>query len=275
MPRLLQLCLALTLTALAVGCFFPGFGADGCRHHRCFDDDWDNSDDDNDDNDDDRDGLSWVALRGGTYRMGCSPNDADCRADETPHTVTVGAFDITATLVTQTQYLGMAGVNPSFFAGCATCPVEQVSWADAAAFCAAVGGRLPTEAEWEYAARATTTTRTYCGDDLSCLAGIAWSVDNSDMKTQPVAEKRANDFGLYDALGDVWEWVNDWYDATYYETGQSDNPPGPQSGADRVLRGGAWNDGATSLRVSLRSYDQPDDSNRATGFRCARSRAAD
>ncbi len=273
MPRKLFF-VVLTAAIAAGGCFALLVG--GCGQHNTNsgssgDDDASPADDDNDDDaSPGDDGLPWVALAAGAFDMGCSPGDADCRSDETRHAVSVGAFAINATSITQDEYAARTGVNPSNFAGCGACPVEQVAWADAESFCEAVGGRLPTEAEWEFAARGRTTARTYCGDDLSCLTGVAWYLDNANMKTQPVAGKQANAYALYDMLGDVWEWVYDWYGAQYYLTSPTVNPTGPTTGFDRVLRGGAWNDQDTYLRVSCRNHNQPNDSNAATGFRCVR-----
>ncbi|MBN2358143.1 MAG: SUMF1/EgtB/PvdO family nonheme iron enzyme [Deltaproteobacteria bacterium] len=215
-------------------------------------------------------GLTWVPITGGAYEMGCSPNDT-CNSDESPrHTVTISAFELTATEVTQQQYQDVIGSNPSYHTGCPSCPVEQVNWQQASDFCAAVGGRLPTEAEWEYAARAGTTTKYYCGDDVACLDGIAWYDSNSDSQSQSVGGKTANAFGLYDMLGNVWEWNADWYDASYYSISPSQDPMGPATGTYRVLRGGSFSSLDGSLHASDRYVYDPASTRRAIGFRCAR-----
>ena len=117
--------------------------------------------------------LKWISIPGGTFQMGCSPNDDNCSSDESPvHQVTISAFEMLETEVTEGQYEAERGENPSYNYGAGggiDNPVESVDWSEAKAFCEAIGGRLPTEAEWEYAARGGTTTRYYCGDDSSCL----------------------------------------------------------------------------------------------------------
>jgi formylglycine-generating enzyme required for sulfatase activity len=217
-------------------------------------------------------GLVWVSIPAGSFEMGCSPGDDDCSSDESPrHTVNVPAFQMTGTEITQAQYEAVVGSNPSHFTSCgANCPVEQVSWHDAKAFCEWVGGRLPSEAEWEYAARAGTDTCYYCGDDPSCLDSIAWYSSNSGSTTHPVGGKTANAFGLYDMLGSLWEWAEDCRHEDY--TG-APSGGGVWSGGDctyRMLRGGSWSASARSLRISNRADNDPDLTYMDIGFRCAR-----
>jgi formylglycine-generating enzyme required for sulfatase activity len=215
--------------------------------------------------------LPWLALPGGSFTMGCSPEDADCGDLEKPsHTVTLAAFELLATEVTEAQYEAVLGVNPacSYAAGGPDFPVECVRWAEAKAFCEAVGGRLPTEAEWEYAARAGTTTRYTCGDDPACLGDLAWYSANSDQTKHPVKLRAANAFGLYDMLGNVWELTADWHEL--YEAQPQTNPQGPDTGVNRVIRGGGFSFAADSLRVSNRGAVPPTDYAHYIGFRCAR-----
>jgi formylglycine-generating enzyme required for sulfatase activity len=148
--------------------------------------------------------------------------------------------------------------------------VEQVTWTDADNFCQSLGGRLPTEAEWEYAARAGTDTIYICGDASSCLADIAWYQTNSGGSTNPVCQKTPNAWGLCDMSGDVEQWLNDWYAGNYYQESPTDNPPGADSGSFRVLRGGTWNDLPINLRASYRHFFNPNDSDIVSGFRCAK-----
>ncbi|MBN2358780.1 MAG: formylglycine-generating enzyme family protein [Deltaproteobacteria bacterium] len=219
---------------------------------------------------------TWVPIPGGTFDMGCSPNDNGCYANESPtHSVTITAFEMTATEITQHQYQMTMGSNPSNHHGCPTCPVEQITYQQALDYCTAIGGRLPTEAEWEYAARAGTTTKYYCGDDDACLDGIAWYAANSGSESHPVGEKAVNLFGLYDVLGNVHEWTADWYGAGYYAVSPAQDPTGPASGSERVYRGGSYlnsitNPNANHVRVSYRAKLNPNLDYSNHGARCAR-----
>jgi formylglycine-generating enzyme required for sulfatase activity len=192
--------------------------------------------------------------------MGCSPGDSECSDDEKPaHQVTITkGFWLGQTPVTQEAYQRVIGKNPSFFRGSGTLPVEVVNWQEARAYCHSVGGRLPTEAEWEYAARGETTGARY--GDLDQIAGY----DRSG--TYEVGQKQPNAFGLYDMLGNVRQWVADWY-GDYSAEAQSD-PPGPESGQDRVRRGGSWIGEAGDARASYRIRDVPENRYNSVGFRC-------
>jgi formylglycine-generating enzyme required for sulfatase activity len=141
-------------------------------------------------------------------------------------------------------------------------PVVNVTWDGARAYCEWVGGRLPTEAEWEYAARGGSAEARY-GD----IDSIAWYSDNSGGKTHVGGEKRTNGFGLFDALGNENEWVSDWYDAAYYATSPSADPVGPSTGKNRILRGGCWYNYARFVRVSAR-YASDGAGNNLNGVRC-------
>jgi formylglycine-generating enzyme required for sulfatase activity len=239
------------------------------------------ADDDSDDDDNDTSPtleLNWVPIPAGTFSMGCSENDDLCDDAEYPaHDVTLDAFEMTDTEITQEQYEIVAGTNPSYFTPangydeCPDCPVEQVAAQAARQFCEAAGGYLPTEAQVEYAARGGTTTRWHCGDDEACLAEIAWYGDNADGQTHPVAQKTPNDYGLYDMAGNVWEMTQDWFDESYYSYSPEENPTGPASGTFLTIRGGSWNDGANQQRVSYRGVNMPDNANYFIGFRCARA----
>jgi formylglycine-generating enzyme required for sulfatase activity len=198
--------------------------------------------------------------------MGCSAGDNECASNEKPaHSVTITkGFWLGQTPVTQAAYQRVIGNNPSRFRG-EQLPVESVTWTQAKAYCEAVGGRLPTEAEWEYAARA--------GSDASCYGEpdvIAWHHENSEDKPHEVGLKQPNPWGLHDMLGNVWEWVEDWYDEKYYEMSPSTDPTGLASGQSRVVRGGSWVVGSRFLRSSLRNRIRPDNRGDCIGFRCAR-----
>jgi formylglycine-generating enzyme required for sulfatase activity len=177
--------------------------------------------------------------------------------------------------VTQGQWVAKMGSNPSYGAGqsdSASRPVERVSWNTIQGYLNATGMRLPSEAEWEYACRAGTTTAFNNGSSDGATVGtIAWDDVNSGNQTHAVGGKAANALGLYDMSGNVWEWVNDWYDDTYYSVSPSTNPLGQVSGFSRVLRGGSWDNSAYSARSSCRSKYTPDLTSSAAGFRVART----
>jgi len=193
-----------------------------------------------------KDGLKYVWIPPGTFLMGCSPGDSECDSLEKPsHQVSITkGFWFGQTPVTVGAYKQFASATgkempsaPSFNTAWTNdnMPIVDVSWNDSQAYCQWAGGRLPTEAEWEYAARGGSSEARY-----GPLDDVAWYVSNSGGRTHDVAEKRANGFGLYDTLGNVSQWVNDWYDANYYQTSPSQNPQGPMTGHGRVLRGGTW-----------------------------------
>jgi formylglycine-generating enzyme required for sulfatase activity len=213
-----------------------------------------------------KDHLRYVWIPPGKFMMGCSPGDSECEFDEKPaHEVNIGrGFWIGQTPVTQAAYMAVTGKpNPSNFKG-GDLPVERVTSEEAGSYCDAVGMRLLTEAEWEYAARAGTTGARY-GD----LDQVAWYKGNSGEKTHPVAQKTANPWGLYDMLGNVWEWCSDWY-GTYSASKQHD-PTGPSSGQFgefKVQRGGSWLSNPRDVRVSSRIRFEPAYRNLNIGFRC-------
>jgi formylglycine-generating enzyme required for sulfatase activity len=170
------------------------------------------------------DGLTYVWIPAGAFQMGCSQDDSQCNDDEKPvHTVTITkGFWIGQTPVTQAAWGKFFANSPSHFPGPQQ-PVNNVTWDNAQAFCAAAGMRLPTEAEYEYAARAGTTGARY-----GPLAEISWYAENSGGSTREVGQKQPNAFGLYDALGNVWEWVADWYGP--YDATAAVDPKGPANG---------------------------------------------
>ena len=189
--------------------------------------------------------------------------------------VTVSDFYIGKTEVTQAQYQAVMGKNPSHFKG-DNLPVESVSWHDAVEFCKklsqkeGVTYRLPTEAEWEYAARGGNQSKGFEYSGSSSIDGVAWYSSNSGSKTQPVGTKQPNELGIYDMSGNVWEWCSDWYDSNYYKNSPSNNPTGPSSGSFRVLRGGSWGSRAKSCRVAYRNYSGPERRFDRSGFRVVR-----
>ena len=217
------------------------------------------------------DGMEFAWIPAGEFRMGSTSSEAD--DDEKPVTrVRISrGFWLGRHEVTQAEWQEVMGTNPSQFSGCGRCPVERVSWEDAQAFIGrlnARGGgryRLPTEAEWEYAARAGTSGDRYGGD----LDAIAWHDRNSGNRTHPVGQKAPNAFGLHDMLGNVWEWVQDRFGR--HPGGAVTDPRGPGAGSSRVYRGGGWEDGAWDCRASGRYGLTPGYRHRGLGFRLLRT----
>jgi serine/threonine protein kinase/formylglycine-generating enzyme required for sulfatase activity len=212
-----------------------------------------------------KDGLTYVWIPPGAFTMGCSPGDSECYDDEKPaHQVTLSkGFWIGQTPVTQEAYERVAKSNPSRFKG-PRLPVETVNWNEAQSYCSAVNMRLPTEAEWEYAARAGSTASRYGPFD-----SIAWHNGNSGNKTHEVAQKQANAWGLYDMLGNVWQWAADWYGDKYYTAAAASDPQGPSGGTYRVLRGGSWLYDPWFARASNRNWYVSENRYDNVGFRCA------
>jgi formylglycine-generating enzyme required for sulfatase activity len=185
--------------------------------------------------------------------------------------VTVSNFRMGKYEVTQAQYRAVMGTNPSAFKDCDNCPVENVSWDDAQAYLVKLNSmtgktyRLPTEAEWEFAARGGKHSQNYTYSGSNSLDAVAWHGNNSDSKTHPVGGKQANELGLYDLTGNVWEWCQDWYGSGY--SGATVNPQGAATGSYRVFRGGSWNNYASNCRVSDRFYNTPTYRYNSLGFR--------
>ena len=178
--------------------------------------------------------------------------------------------------VTQGQWQAVMGSNPSHFTADPSRPVENVSWANVQEFIRRLNGqeggatyRLPTEAEWEYAARAGTTSRWSFGDEVSQLGRYAWYDENAEGQTHSVGQLQPNPWGLYDIHGNVWEWVQDWYGK--YASGTAVDPTGPSSGSDRVYRGGSWRYTARFCRSAFRYYDAPGFRLDNVGFRLLRA----
>ena len=216
-------------------------------------------------------GMEFVWIPPGAFRLGSASSNAD--GDERPLTqvrISQG-FWLGKHEVTQREWEAVMDSNPSHFSGCRGCPVEQVSWGDVQEFVSRLNEqegrqvyRLPTEAEWEYAARAGSTR-----DRDGELDTIAWYFDNSGARTSQVGQKRPNAWGLYDVLGNVWEWVGDRHGP--YPGGTVTDPRGPRSGAKFVLRGAGWASGASSARVSNRLDVGPNDRRNYHGFRVLRT----
>jgi len=226
--------------------------------------------------------IEMVLVPAGTYTMGCTAsNTFGCAAAENPtRQVTItNAFYMGRYEGTQAQWTARMGSNPSNFQSASaqvplaqvpSRPVETVSWTTVQGFLTATGMRLPTEAEWEYASRAGTTTAFNNGSsDDNTAVNIAWYNANALSQTRPVGGKAANGLGLHDMSGNVWEWVSDWYGA--YPAGAQTNPTGPATGTNRVLRSGSWGYSANFMRSSYRGFNTPAFSGIDIGFRVARN----
>lgn len=210
-----------------------------------------------------KDGLTYVWISPGSFQMGCSHDDSQCEKDEKPvHTVKLTeGFWIGQTLVTQAAYQKVVGTNPSMFKGDAL-PVDYVSWDDATGYCKKVDMRLLTEAEYEYAARGASAAARYAP-----LEEIAWYSADSMGTTHAVQGKRANGYGLYDMLGNLWVWVSDWYGR--YGAPDAADPRGPATGPAGVLRGGSWRNDGSRIRASARLTDGRANQFYEYGIRCA------
>jgi formylglycine-generating enzyme required for sulfatase activity len=210
-----------------------------------------------------------VYVDGGCFDMG--DNFPGGNANEIVHNVCLDGFYMDIYEVTQADYEAEIGSNPSSFNTCSTCPVEQVNWQESVDYCTVLGKRLPTEAEWEYAARSGGLLEKYAGtSDVTLLGDYAWYEDNSGSQSHPVGEKLPNGLGLYDMTGNIWEWVSDWYDDGYYSISPTDNPAGPDSGTSRVVRGGSWLDASEHHRVTSHGGTGADTQFSNHGFRCAK-----
>jgi len=220
-------------------------------------------------------GFTWemVFVKGGCFDMGDTFGDG--YSNEKPvHEVCVDDFYMGRYEVTQKEWEAVMGGNPSYFDGCGNCPVEQVAWHDIQEFIRKLSRkrgriyRLPTEAEWEYAARGRGRRSRWAGtSDESALGEYAWYSGNSGGRTHPVGHKKPNAIGLYDMTGNVWEWVSDRYGEDYYEESLRNNPKGPSGGSDRVWRGGSWYNGPGLVSATHRFVSSPSYMDSYTGFR--------
>ena len=214
--------------------------------------------------------FNMVKIEGGTFHMGATSEQGGYDDEKPVHSVTLSDYYIGETEVTQELWEAVMGSNPSWVKVNNQRPVEMVSWNDCQEFIKELNRltgkefRLPTEAEWEYAARGGKYSRGYRYSGSNNAYEVAWYGNNSGGETHPVKTKKANELGLYDMSGNVWEWCNDWYDNNYYRNSPQTNPTGPSEGGHRVLRGGSWYYFDGSVRVSRRGYNTP--SIRSTNF---------
>ena len=216
--------------------------------------------------------FKMVFVEGGTFTMGATSEQGDdAYEDEYPtHRVTLSDYYIGETEVTQALWEAVMGNNPSYFRG-DNLPVECVSYKVVQKFITKLNQktgktfRLPTEAEWEYAARGGKKSKGYKYSGSDNIDDVAWYTNNSSYETQPVKTKQPNEFGIYDMSGNVWEWCSDWYAS--YPVNQVTNPQGPEDGDKKVCRGGSWNDKGSDCRISRREARDPNTRNAYIGFR--------
>ena len=215
--------------------------------------------------------FNMIPIEGGTFQMGSTDGDDD---EKPVHNVTLSSYSIGETEVTQALWTAVMGTNPSNNKG-DNLPVENVSWDNCQTFITKLNQltgktfRLPTEAEWEFAAKGGTKSKGYTYSGSNTLGNVAWYDGNSGYETHPVATKQANELGIYDMSGNVWEWCQDWY-GSYSSSAQS-NPTGPTSGSFRVLRGGGWGGSASIWRSANRGSHSPGLIRNNLGFRLALS----
>ena len=222
--------------------------------------------------------IDMVYVKGGTFTMGSTNEpDGEIYSRETPaHSVTLNDFYICKFEVTQGLWNEVMGSSPSYFTDDDNLPVEQVSWEDCQMFIQRLNDstgknyRLPTEAEWEYAALGGSESKGYKYSGSDSIVDVAWCWENSEETTHPVGTKQPNELGIYDMSGNVWEWCSDLYDA--YGSGSQVNPIGSETGSNHVLRGGSWRNDAKYCRVKNRFCDMPNVKYFNCGFRLVLSK---
>jgi formylglycine-generating enzyme required for sulfatase activity len=211
-----------------------------------------------------------VLVKGGTFKMGDTFGEGK-KFEKPVHDVTVSDFYISNYEITQALWKEIMGTSPSHFRDCNQCPVERVSWHDAQNFIKKLNVltgknyRLPTEAEWEYAARGGEKTQNHRYSGARNINDVAWYSGNSGNKTNEVGQLKPNELGIYDMSGNVWEWCNDWFSS--YSSTTETNPKGPETGDGRVVRGGSWFGYIDANRLTFRGFDDPSNSRSYIGFR--------
>lgn len=218
--------------------------------------------------------INWILVEGGSFMMGCEETDKDCYPDEMPrHKVSVDSFYISKYEITVKQYKEFCKSTkqkmpqPPSWGWRDDHPIINIGWQDAYNFAKWAGARLPTEAEWEYAARGGNKSKNYEYSGSNNYDEVGWSYENSGIMTNPVGKKKPNELGIYDMSGNVWEWVNDDYEIFYYKDSPQNNPKGPKKGIGKGNRGGCYNFDYKLMRVSHRRGSGQEASGYCTGFR--------
>ena len=219
-------------------------------------------------------GIELVPVKGGCFKMGNDYGIYDTWDEQPEHEVCLSDFHLGTFEVTQKQWQAVMGNNPAKLKECGPdCPVESISWLDIQVFLKRLNKksgkhfRLPTEAEWEYAARSGGKKEKYAGGNS--LGQLAWYQDNSGNRIHPVGQKQPNGLGLYDMSGNAWEWVQDWHSPEYYAQSPKKNPQGPTDGVCRVVRGGCAVTESSLTRTDHRSLNPPEGRYNMVGFRIA------
>ena len=239
-------------------------------------------------------GIEWIAVRGGTFSMGSNDGDVN---EQPVHSVTVSDFEISKYEITNSQFAFFlneidAENNGSFQSvpyltmgnaeifqkggvflvdeGKDDFPVNFVTWHGATAYAEWIGARLPTEAEWEFAANGGVLTQNHAYSGSNDLDAIAWHYRNSDQHTHQVGTKSSNELGIYDMTGNVWEWCSDWYAENYYSISPNENPQGAENGMRRILRGGSWHSSRDVSNIHNRLSLVPEKTESYFGFRVVR-----
>ena len=217
-----------------------------------------------------------VLVQGGSFQMG---SNGDGENEKLVHIVTLNSYYIGKYELTQKQWRDVMRSDPAklAFSGCDDCPVERVSWEEVQIYLQQLNlktgkhYRLPTEAEWEFAARGGNSSKNYTYSGSDSIVDVAWYEANSSGKAHTVHGLQANELGIYDMTGNVWEWCSDWFDENYYERSPAQNPKGADSGFYRVARGGGWGATSANCRVAFRYKFTPSLRNNRLGFRVALS----
>lgn len=219
----------------------------------------------------------WVKVEGGSFIMGCNSEDKDCYPDEQPaHKVTINTFYIGRYEVTVKEYREFCEKTnrempqkPSY-GWIDDFPIVYITWEDANAYAQYMGCRLPTEAEWEYAAKGGKKSKGYTYAGSNDWNEVGWSYENSDKMLHTVGQKQPNELGIYDMSGNAWEWCSDNYEIFYYEKSPQDNPKGPESGLGKVNRGGCFAFDYALMNVHHRRCSDINSKGTGTGFRLAK-----
>lgn len=217
-----------------------------------------------------------VFVKGGNFMVGSKSGGYD---EKPVHEVYLDDFYIGKYEVTQSEWYKVLPKDPSkrYFPGCDSCPVERVTWYQVQEFISTLNGltgqnyRLPTEAEWEYAASGGTLSQRYKYSGSNKADSVAWTDGNAGNRVHPIGKKKPNELGIYDMSGNVFEWCSDWYSSYYYKLSSFENPGGPLEGEQKVMRGGSWFFDRSGVRIADRDKGNPDFRYGYVGFRLCRS----